>query len=972
MSRTFSSVLEKIRRESESTRDLGTKFEKLIKNYFNIDKHYANRFKKVWLWKEWPDNDGIDTGIDLVAEQRDGKLCAIQCKCYADDGNLDMKAVAKFIAKSSSLDFAENILVYTGDYITPHARKILQDSKCSILQSDHLEDSSVDWSKYPNLIPKEPKKLRPHQVTAVRDVIKGLKMHNRGKMIMACGTGKTLAALHIAEHQVGVGGIVLYMVPSISLILQSMREWSVNANMQHYYVAVCSDKSTGEDGSITELESPVSTDADSLEPYITNRPENAMTVIFSTYHSIDVTSEAAGITKFDLIICDEAHRTTGVEDTSFFTKVHSDSRIRGKKRLYMTATPRVYSDVVKKNSGRVIYSMDDESKYGPEFHRLSFADAVNQNILSDFRVKIAIVPEDKVDADFQWAITNDDTALNLDERTLLTAVWHGLQYPDDNKTPRLLQKVIAFSNRIDRSEMFAGARKDPDGYDRSFSGIVEAYEKKHPTGSHVEVRHIDGKTNALKRRAEMRWLDASNTDPKTCRILSNARCLSEGVDVPKLDGIVFLNPRKSKVDVVQSVGRVMRKVPGKKFGYVILPVAIPPGIEDHHALDDNKRFKIVWQVLTALRSHDENLASEINALILNKSTPNDNPTPRISVSILGMDVVEKESAKFYDKIKSKLVERVGDINYYDKYGIKIGRSAHMIETRIKNRIESDRTTRTEVERFHKGLQDLVNKSVTEDQTIQVIAQHMIMSRVFDALFRGEFTTHNPISVAFENMIKKVRMDEELSDLEDFYEDAERELELIKTREARQNFIKKIYGNFFEGADKKGAEKHGIVYTPVEIIDFIIQSVQHVLNDNFRVGFDDRAVKVMEPFAGTGTFLTRLLESGLITNNLYKKYRDDLFANEIMLLAYYVATVNIETTYSSLQGGRYVPFEGISYADTLEQNPQYLQDARHRHEESKIDTIFEPAHKRIRRQRSTNVNVIIGNPPYSAGQKSFTQ
>jgi len=978
---TFASILKEIRTESKNKRELGTKFEKLTKDFLKVDRLYKNRFKKVWMWSEWPGNDGQDTGIDLVAEQRDGSLCAIQCKCYEDDGSLDMKAISNFIAKSKTMKFTDSILAYTGRDFTSHARKLLESAGCKTLQAEHFENSSVDWTRYPNLTSNDPKKLRPHQSKAVKDVIAGLKDHDRGKLIMACGTGKTLASLHIAERQVGVGGIVLYLVPSISLILQSMREWSDNANIKHSYAAVCSDKSTGEDASITELESPASTNVQSLKPHILNRPKNAMTVIFSTYHSIEVAGEAAGHTKFDLIICDEAHRTTGVEDASFFTKVHNNSLVRGKKRLYMTATPRVYSEAILANTDRVICDMNDVSKYGPEFHRLGFTDAVNQDILSDFKVKIAIVPEDKVDADFQWAVTDDDNVLNLDERTLLAAVWHGLQYPEDDETPKLLQKVIAFTNRIDRSEMFAGTKTDPDGKDRSFKGIVSAYEKKRPTGNTVEVRHIDGKTNALNRRSEMRWLDASDSDPKTCRILSNARCLSEGVDVPKLDGVIFLSPRKSKVDVVQSVGRVMRKVPGKKYGYVILPVAIPPGIEYHHALDDNKRFRIVWQVLNALRSHDENFANEINTLILDKNnTSGKNPTPRISVSILDTgtidtnalddSIVETEITKFFDKIKSKLVEKVGDTNYYDKYGQEIGRSANAIEEKIRHRIQSDHNTKTVVQKFHKGLQELVNKSVTEDQTIQVIAQHMVMSRVFDALFHGEFTSYNPISLAFDGMIEKMRMNEELKDLEDFYKDAEQELARIQTREARQNFIKKIYGNFFESADKKGAEKHGIVYTPVEVIDFIIQSVQHLLKEHFGIGFDSRTVKVLEPFAGTGTFVTRLLESGLSGDKLYDKYRNDLMANEITLLAYYVATVNIETTYSSLQSGKYVPFEGVNYVDTLNLNPRYLHDARHRQEKAKLDVVFEPAHKRIRQQRKTNVDVIIGNPPYSKGQSSY--
>ena len=973
MKQTFETILTKIRKESKNTAELGFKFEKLTKDFLTTDKHYANRFEKIWLWKEYPKNDGHDTGIDIVAKERvSGNLCAIQCKCYADDGTLDMKSVSTFLAKAASMKMKNKMLVYTGDNITDHAQKVTKDSKCTILRKYHLLDSSIEWNTFPKLSVKNPKTLRPHQQIAVKDVLHGLSTHDRGKMIMACGTGKTLASLHIAEQQVGKGGIILYLVPSISLILQSMRQWSENATLKHYYLAVCSDKSTGEDGSITELESPVSTDYQTLSPYLKSRPKNTLTVIFSTYHSIDVVRKTMGKQSFDLILCDEAHRTTGVEDKSFFTIVHKNSNINAKKRLYMTATPRVYSDVIQAKFGKVIYSMDDEEKYGPEFHKLSFTDAVKQKILADFKVKIAIVPADVVDKDFQQSVADKDNSIPLDERTLLAAVWHGLKYPDDDKHPKLLQRVIAFANRIDRSMMFAGKITDGNDVNRSFANVVKQYEEKKHSGFGVDVEHVDGKTKALERRDKLRWLDESTSDPNTCRILSNARCLAEGVDVPALDGVIFLNPRKSRVDVVQSVGRVMRRSKNKDFGYVILPVAIPAGIEKHEALNDNKTFKVVWQVLNALRSHDEDFGSEINTLILDKRTENTNPTPRISVSVLDDGYEDKEiQTKFFDKVKSKLVDKVGDINYYDKYGQTIGQTAHTIQVRIRNKMKSNGMIKQEIQKFHSSLQIMINDSVTEEATVQVISQHMVLSRVFDVLFQGEFTSHNPISNSFDKMIKKIKLDEELDELKDFYNDVKNETRHMTTREARQDFIKKIYGNFFESVDKKNTEQHGIVFTPVEVVDFIIHSTQHLCKKHFDVEFNDRSVKVLEPFAGTGTFITRLLESGLITSNIYEKYKHDLYANELILLAYYIATVNIETTYSSLRkGNKHVSFTGIAYVDTLRLNPKYRLNIRHREESHTLDDTFKVAHERIRNQRGAHIHVIMGNPPYSAGPSNF--
>ena len=979
--KTFDDVLEKIRKESTNTRDLGDRFEKITEAFLKTDKLYANRFHKVWLWKSWPKNDGADTGIDLVAEQTDGELCAIQCKCYADDGNLDMKTVATFLAKASSLKLKHKILVYTGDSLTTHAKKVLTDSKTTIITPEHFRQSSIDWTHFPNIIVrKNPKKLRVHQQSALNDVLTGLKSHDRGKMIMACGTGKTMTALHIAEKYAGRGSIVLYLVPSISLILQSMREWSENSTIPHRYIAVCSDKSTGEDGTITELESPVSTDAETLKPFVKNSSPDHMTVIFSTYHSIKVVEDTMKGEKLHLVFCDEAHRTTGTEGKSYYTRIHDDKHLHVEKRIYMTATPRVYSDAIKslgKRKDKVIYSMDDDEKYGPEFHKLNFFDAVHKHkILADFKVKIAIVDADKVDKDFQQSVADKDKSMPLDERTLLAAVWHGLRFPhDDESSPKLLQRVIAFCNRIDRSEMFAGVMKDPSNNDRSFVGVVNEINKMKKIKDSVEVRHIDGKDNALHRRKEMRWLDESNLDPGTCRIVSNAKCLSEGVDVPSLDGVIFLNPRKSVVDVVQSVGRVMRSAKGKDYGYVILPVAIPAGIKYNEAMNDNKTFKVVWEVLNALRSHDEEFAREINKLILDKRPEvTGKVTPRISVSVIGDDDSDKEPiSTLFDNIKSKIIEKVGDINYYDKYGQQIGKAASTIESRLKNKIVHNAMTKQEIQSLHTGLKTMINDAVSMNETIQVTAQHMVLSRVFDSLFQGEFTSHNPISIAFDHVIKKIKFNEELEELTDFYKDVDEELKNIKSREQRQEFIKKIYGNFFESADKKDTKKHGIVYTPIEIIDFIINSVQYILKKEFNTKFNDRSVKVMDPFTGTGTFLTRLLESGFIQENMYEKYKHDLIANEMILLAYYIATVNIETTYQSLRKGhKYVPFGGISYTDTLKLNPRYREGGRHRTESATLDNLFKSAQSRIKLQKSTHVHVIIGNPPYSSGQSNYNE
>ena len=1003
---TFDDVLHRIRSESSSIKDLGDRFERIILDILTHDRHYKNRFDRVWMWRDWAREKhikdergtGQDMGIDIVARERvGGDLCAVQCKCYADDTMLDRESADRFIAEGVRQDMKNYILACTGA-ISDRLVHDLGKSHCQIMTKDDLR-YKFDWDAYPQkIVPPPLKKLLPYQKKALNDVVSGFAKKNRGKLIMACGTGKTLVALHAAERLAGKGGAVLYLVPSISLILQSMREWSDNANMPHYYMAVCSDTTVRntEQGTLTELEAPASTDPEALKERADRMGKDALNVIFSTYHSVEVVEKAMAGRQLDLVLCDEAHRTAGVDERgseSYYTRVHYDKNIRAARRLYMTATPRLYTDAVKgkaEQQQKVVVSMDDDL-YGPVFHSLSFYDAVHKHkVLCDFKVRVAVMDGDTLDELVQRAQAGDDAMVPLDEKALMASVWHALEHPGADDKKGLLQRAIMFCDMINSSKIVAGEpitykkdiREDHEQLEkamqidsqRSFEKIVSHIKKvtKAKSRNTVDVRHVDGGDSAQERRARLDWLKSSSDDPGTCRILSNARCLSEGVDVPALDGVVFMNPRKSVVDVVQAVGRVMRKSPGKEFGYVILPVAIPAGVDIDDAMERNEYFKVVWQVLNALRSHDPQLASEINKLVLTDSHSNNEVTNRIIIRHAyghGLRQAELLEARMISGISSKLVQKVGDVNYYDKYGKRLGEVARTIEGRIRNRIKASPEQRAEIEKLHTGLHHMVGDMVTFDEAIRTLAQHMVLARVFDLLFSGKFAAQNPIAQVFDSVATKIGLEEELETLGDFYDDIEREVGRIQSREERQNFIKKIYGNFLESADKKGAEKHGIVYTPVEVIDFIIQSVDVLLQNNFKLSFNDRAVKVKDPFTGTGTFLTRLLELGLITDNMFEKYQHDLFADEIVLLAYYTVTINIETTYSSLsKNNKYVPFDGIVYTDALRTPPRYHEGAEHRQEQSKIDDQFKAAHDRIKRQRSSRIDVIIGNPPYSAGQK----
>jgi predicted helicase len=453
----LNNLLQQFRQSSTDNRNLGDKFERLIANVLVTDPLYAEKYSDVWLWGEWQHRSGADVGIDLVAKEKDtGDYCAIQCKFYAPDHQLQKADIDSFFTASGKTfptndgakTFTSRIIVSTTDKWSKHAEQALENQQIPVtrLTLTDLQNSAIDWNKFnlehPQQIQLKPKKTpRPHQNIALKKVETGFKTANRGKLIMACGTGKTYTALKIAEKLTPEHGIVLFLVPSIALLSQTLREWTTEADKTLQSFAVCSDtkvgkKSDNEDISIHDLAFPATTDTHKLvNQVLAFHGKKQLTVIFSTYQSIAVVAQAQnqGLPEFDLIICDEAHRTTGVtisgEDESHFVKVHDQDFIQAKKRLYMTATPRLFSDSTKteaKENDATLCSMDDVSLYGAEFHRLGFSQAVSEGLLSDYKVMVLAVDEKYVSKIFQSQITDDNNEIKLDDVVKITGCWNGL------------------------------------------------------------------------------------------------------------------------------------------------------------------------------------------------------------------------------------------------------------------------------------------------------------------------------------------------------------------------------------------------------------------------------------------------------------------------------------------------------------------------------------------------------------------
>jgi len=1019
---SLQTILDQFREDARNNRDLGDRFERMMLRFFEVDPIYADRFDKVWMWNDWPDKGAVgDIGIDLVARDSATRdLVAIQCKFYLPEHTLSKGDIDSFFTAMGREQFSSGMIVSTTDKWGKNADDALnhQTKPVNRLSVHDLEASPIDWSLFnarrPQDLDRKPKhKPKPHQLKAIREVIQGLKDADRGKLIMACGTGKTFTALKIAEEQ-SPGGNILFLVPSLSLLSQTLREWTAQATDGIHALAVCSDSNIGKSRSKDQDDSESITVHDLAFPATTNAKQlsgqykgiakaaakddtKKLTVVFSTYHSIEAVSKAqkAGLPEFDLIICDEAHRTTGVtlasEDESHFIKVHDAEFVKAKKRLYMTATPRIYGDTAiskAQDAAAEIASMDDLDCYGEELHRLGFGESVKNGLLTDYKVLVLAVDESYVAKTFQKQLASQ-SELNLDDATRITGCWNGLEkrFESLKDTPDLqgdvqpMRRAVAFSRTIKDSKQFV----------KQFQDIVKAYKEDHPDLDvlDVDTDHVDGTDDALKRNELLDWLK-QDAPGNTARILSNARCLSEGVDVPALDAVMFLNPRNSEVDVVQSVGRVMRLAPNKRFGYIILPIGIPADKTPEEALKDNDKYKVVWKVLQALRAHDDRFNATINQIELNKNRPD-------NIQIIGVGGggpddndgsksdgdskpkirdVQGEFAfpqldEWKDAIYAKMVKKCGDRAYWATWAGDIARIAETHITRIKALVkDKDAPYAEDFAEFLAGLQQNLNPAVSADEAVEMLAQHLITRPVFDALFANyDFTAHNPVSQAMQAMVEKLdeqSVGKEAETLEKFYESVRDRAAKLDNAEARQKVIIELYDEFFKNAFPRMAQRLGIVYTPVEVVDFIIHSVQDILRDQFDSSLGDKDVHIIDPFTGTGTFIVRLLQSGLIDkDDLARKFKNELHANEIVLLAYYIAAINIEETYHGIMStddkpAAYEPFDGIVLTDTFQ-----LYEAK----QGQIEGTFPENSKRVKRQQQSPIRVVMANPPYNEGSAS---
>lgn len=557
MSLSLDALLDTYRCSAATEREKGTYYERLCAAFLKHDPVQAEQYEQVWTWADWAaGNGGVgkDVGIDLVAKLRghDGYV-AIQCKFYAAKHKIAKADIDSFLSASSKAPFVRRVVMDSteGEW-SENAEAMLIGQLIPVLRIGlvDMRASPINWGLFAarQEVVLEPKKeLRPHQTDALNAVRAGLSATDRGKIIMACGTGKTFTALKIAEDLVGADGNVLFLVPSLALMAQTVREWTNDTKTPLRSFAVCSDTQVGKrrvakddvaEISTLDLAFPATTDAAALAAGVDDPAPGKMTVIFATYQSIQTVSDAQlkhGMARFDLIICDEAHRTTGAtldgQEESNFVRVHRDDVVGGDKRLYMTATPRIYGDSAKSKAGDLgvtLATMDDESIFGPTMFYRGFGWAAQEGLLTDYKVIVLTMDEGLVARSVQGRMSDPQNGLALDDATRILGCYKALTkmdiQADLGADTQPMRRALAFCRDIASSKL---VRDEFSAVVQEYLSSSEVQTREADLAQHqlnCEIQHVDGTFNAKTRGELLDWLKAE-TEDQTCRILTNARCL---------------------------------------------------------------------------------------------------------------------------------------------------------------------------------------------------------------------------------------------------------------------------------------------------------------------------------------------------------------------------------------------------------------------------------------------------------------
>jgi predicted helicase len=922
---------------------------------------------KTYLWHEWASQKGLplqDTGIDLVAE-KDGELYAVQCKNW--DRAVSWREVGTFVGSLLRKD-----LNFKGGYLVAKSvskeveREIERLGKTIITVSadelsEYLDQAKALLEGKP--IIKEKKHLRPYQEEAIQSVLEGFKSHDRGKLIMPPGTGKTLVALRIAES-FGEGKLILFLCPSIALLDQSIKAWFRDSELPIHAYAVVSDRGVGRDDELNSrslLSFPATTSAEELLSAF-RLEQDKLNVIFSTYQSLDVIKEAQrrGLPEFDLIICDEAHRTAGVskrEETNF-KLVHSNENIKGKKRLYMTATPKVF-DVEREEKERIeeenlvkIFDMSDEEIFGPTFFEYSFKRAIEEGYLSPYRIVVMTVDKKEVQEKLyeylmlQGSLSIDDTTKLVGLGKLIKGEVH-----NEDGTPLNLsiKRGIVFVNRVFKSKQVA----------EDFEAVFREY---FGTPSPAEIQHIDGNMSVFEKRGRINWLRQGG---EKSHILTNAKVLTEGIDVPALDFVAFFDPKESVVDIIQALGRVVRKAQNKEFGLVFIPLVVSTDKGDIDEQIERTSYKTLWQVLNAVASLDSAFQSQIRVILIEDGNRTREIDPRRD-NVIILDRGNTQASLFEPirkYLSTKIVRsfRLGAIFLRD-WAQETAKTAKDLKDHVQIALEKDISFRQKFEELRRALTTFLNESISDQDAINLIVQYILTKPIFDAIFEHKSQVDEILDSIFEYF--KHFLQNNIRELDKFYEQVQAKASGLRNEEERQEFLRHLYTNFFSVAFKETTDEVGIAYTPVPLVSFIVKFVNHLVQKHFGKTLDDEGVVILEPFAGMGTFISLAIENMDPQKLEEKLQRKEIWANEILLLPYMAMVKNIESTIAR-KTRKHLPFETALWTDSFS-----LMEKLYEKQSPKLPMIIPEKFKElIDAQLKAKVNVIISNPPWRAGREN---
>lgn len=612
---------------------------------------FKTQFKKVWRFKDWPRAwSSKDLGTDLIAQDQNGLICAIQAKFYKEGNSITKADIDSFLSDSNRSIVDYRLLIATTDDIGRNAIKTIEGQEKPV-QSFTLKDfyRPFEWpesyDKIKDYTHAKPKKPRPHQELAINNVVK--KIDKRGQLIMACGTGKTLTGQRICEKL--DSQITLVLVPSLLLLAKTIYEWISEKEKDFIFLPVCSDKTVSKKADELSL-----SDADLFFKPTTKTEEildflkkKGRKVIFATYQSSPViasTCKDNRVPAFDLVIADEAHRCAGKISSDYGT-ILSDSLIPAKKRIFMTATPRIYSSNLKKQAegfGEEIISMDDEVAFGPVLHELLFSEAISSKppLLCDYKVIVIGVNNQMIQGivDKRELVKTKD-GLESDAKTVATQVGISIGLRKYG-----LRKLISFHSRVEQSRKFS----------ESFTLLQKSLPRIFKPRGEVNYTYISGAMPSSLRLKRLKVLQ--NLVKNQIAIVGNARCLSEGVDVPSLDGIIFTDPKSSQIDIIQATGRAIRLSEGKEYGYIIIPVFIADGDDPDDVLLLSE-FEKVWKVLRALRSHDSALGDFLDNLRISLGSKK---KITLKGSKIVLDLPRLIGKEFINSFTTRLVEQASD------------------------------------------------------------------------------------------------------------------------------------------------------------------------------------------------------------------------------------------------------------------------------------------------------------------------